>query len=240
MTDNANTTAAQPLDLDKQRADFEAEAAKRGMNIERAKKFPELYKYEHAAQMWDFWQIAQARAAQPAGKSAIDRVSEILSSLPADLLDRPADLDKERELFDSLYDADEFRSEYDKYGPAEAAFTVFQYARAARRAAPATTDMPVQAGEAVELPPLPDGDEYSATRMLANGELAPRFTAATLREFGHACYAVGRASLAPVSVQQGEDWESLYKRERAIIHETLMPRLRAAEAALAATQQEGE
>jgi hypothetical protein len=62
---------------------------------------------------------------------------------------------------------------------------------------------PVQAGEAVELPPLPDGDEYSATRMLANGELAPRFTAATLREFGHACYAMGRASLAPVSAQQG-------------------------------------
>lgn len=43
-----------------------------------------------------------------------------------------------------------------------------------------------------ELPPLPDGDEYSATRMLPNGELAPRFTPATMRQYARDAIAADR------------------------------------------------
>lgn len=42
------------------------------------------------------------------------------------------------------------------------------------------------------LPALPDGDEFSATRMLPNGQLAPRFTAATLRQYAREAVAADR------------------------------------------------
>lgn len=41
------------------------------------------------------------------------------------------DQDRERALFEAAYDANEFRREYDKYGPTEAAWAIWQAARSA-------------------------------------------------------------------------------------------------------------
>jgi hypothetical protein len=59
---------AEQRTLDAERADFEAVADKYSINTERMKRFPDRYKYEHAEQMWQFWQEAgqAARRAPPA------------------------------------------------------------------------------------------------------------------------------------------------------------------------------
>jgi len=64
---------------------------------------------------------------------------------------------------------------------------------------PRTAQQAPQAIVGAELPPMPDGDEFSATRMLANGDLAPRFTAATMREYARAAIAADRAQRAVVA-----------------------------------------
>lgn len=72
-------------------------------------------------------------------------------------------------------------------------------------AAPSAATGKAAAANAGGLPPLPDGDEYSATRMLANGELAPRYTAASMRDFGHACYIMGRESATSAGAAKDAD-----------------------------------
>lgn len=53
--------------LDRDRQLFEAEAAKRAVDLERSTMFPDRYKYQYAAFLWDFWQ--SARRAQPEGEA---------------------------------------------------------------------------------------------------------------------------------------------------------------------------
>lgn len=56
------------------------------------------------------------------------------------------------------------------------------------------------------LPQLPEADEYSATRMLPNGELAPRFNGTTLRQYARAAIAADRAARAQQQAQSiGDD-----------------------------------
>lgn len=70
MSNNQVNAQAGTTDLDKLRAEFEAVAEKYCINVERMQRFPDRYKYEHAEQMWQFWQEARRASPQPVAPSA--------------------------------------------------------------------------------------------------------------------------------------------------------------------------
>lgn len=89
------------------------------------------------------------------------------------------------------------------------------------RTAPVSAPLDTQA-----LPPLPEGDEYSATRMLQNGELAPRYNGTTLRNFALSAIAPYAerirhlerelAERKPASIGRDRDfWKRMYEWREA-------------------------
>lgn len=70
------------------------------------------------------------------------------------------------------------------------------------------------------LPPLPEADEYSATRMLPNGELAPRFNGTSMRDYARIAIAADRAARAQ---QQAQSIDSPEFRELLRIYDSVIP-----------------
>ncbi|WP_306393443.1 Lar family restriction alleviation protein [Telluria beijingensis] len=64
-----------PIAGDALRARFEQVAPAFRINVERSKPFPEKYQYQHAQEMWEFWQQA-ALANQPAPTAAPEQVAQ--------------------------------------------------------------------------------------------------------------------------------------------------------------------
>jgi hypothetical protein len=65
--------------IDPSRVAFESAAERHRINVERSSHLPDRYKYEHAEQMWKFWQDAEAsalsRVAQEGGEPSEDLVT---------------------------------------------------------------------------------------------------------------------------------------------------------------------
>lgn len=86
------STSPEVVESNPSRVAFESAAERNRINVERSSHLPDRYKYEHAEQMWKFWQDAEAaalsRAAQQAGGSTVQLVT-LSSTLQAlDHLDR--------------------------------------------------------------------------------------------------------------------------------------------------------